>query len=156
MIQTEEKPAVERDDFEEPIAVRGQGERKRGGRSRRLRQHANESSNVWSGRVRRKRFSQDKLRNITGRTNHDLAFERQFPGDRGAKNRFTHVFTNDKRADGANVDEAEPGELFGDDRRLTPVCSTDIDRTKKDNPAHFTGEQSSSVVLARHIFESFR
>ena len=45
-------------------------------------------------------------------------------------------FAHHKGADGANVDDVEPGELLGDECRLASIGSTDVYRAKKYDRGH--------------------
>src|SRR5205807_8545409 len=78
-------------------------------------------------------------------TNHDLAFKRQLPRDRRAKNRFADIFAHHKRADGANVDDTKFRQLFRDQRWLTSIRPTDVHRAKKYHPAHSKQRYSRSI-----------
>jgi hypothetical protein len=84
----------------------------------------------------RERIRCCELYDIARRTNHDLAFEWELPSDRLTQSQFAHLFTDNERADGANVNDTKLGQLLRDKRWLAPVRSTDVDCTKKYNPAH--------------------
>ena len=77
-----------------------------------------------------------KFDDVARGTNHDLAFERQLLCDRGAQRRFSHIFAHHERADRADVNETEFGQLFRDLCWLAPIGSADVHRTKKYDPAH--------------------
>jgi hypothetical protein len=71
-----------------------------------------------------------------GGANHDFAFEWQLFRERIAQAGFTHIFPNNKRADGANVDDAEVRQLLRDERRLASIRTTDVHRAKKHDARH--------------------
>jgi hypothetical protein len=60
------------------------------------------------------RILSDKIENFFRGADHNLTFERQLPSDRRAKSGFADVFADNKRADRANVDDVELGQLFRD------------------------------------------
>src|SRR5260370_556514 len=77
-----------------------------------------------------------KIDNRLRRTNHDLASERQLPGDCRAQNRLADIFADNKRPDCADVDDTELRQLLRDERRLASVRSTDIHCAKKYDASH--------------------
>ena len=101
-------------------------------------QYAYEASYVRVRCLSRERIFSRKIDNRLGRTNHDLAFEREFFGDRRAQNRFADISAHHKRPDRANIHDPKFSELLSDQRRLTSVCSTDVYCAKKDDGAHAT------------------
>jgi hypothetical protein len=78
----------------------------------------------------------DKFDDIACGTDHDLAFERQLPSERCAQSRFAHVFTDNKRADRANVHDTKFRQLLRDQRRLASITPTNIYGTKKYDRRH--------------------
>src|SRR5438270_9369088 len=99
-------------------------------------QYAYEASYVRVRCLSLERIFSRKIDNRLCRTNHDLAFEREFFGDRRAQGRFADIFAHHKRPDRTDIHDAKFSKLLSDQRRLTSIRSTDVYCAKKDNGAH--------------------
>src|SRR6266404_5546022 len=99
---------------------------------------ADESRYVGAGRLTREWIFRCQLDDVARGTNHDLAFDsesfRELNGNLFAQGRLTHIFAHNKRADRADVHDAQFCQLLREQRRLASVRSTDVDRSKKDDP----------------------
>jgi hypothetical protein len=92
------------------------------------------------------RIFADKIDNLFRGTDHDLTFERQLPSDRRAQSGFADIFAYHKRANRANVNDTEPEQLPGDQGRLTSIRSTNVHRTKKNDPVHHGGKSEELEI----------
>jgi hypothetical protein len=100
---------------------------------KRFGQYVYEACDVWPRWMPGKWICRHEVSDIVRWTNHDVAFERQIFRERIAQSGFTHIFANNKGADRADVDDAELGQLFCDQSRLTSISRADVYRAKKDD-----------------------
>src|SRR5439155_15505233 len=114
-------------------------------------QDTHESRDVCAGRLSCEWILCCEFHDVARWTNHDLAFERQLFGNRSSKSRFAHIFPHHKRADRADVYQAVLRQLLGDSRRLASISSTDIDRTKKNDPSHQGSKSEEARIGKREV-----
>ena len=111
-------------------------------------QDIHESRDVRPGRLSCEWILCCEFHDVARGTDHDLAFERQLFGNRSAQSRFAYIFAHHKRADRSDVDDAEFRQLLRDSRRLASISSTDIHRTKKNDPGH-PGNKSEETGIGK-------